>query len=41
MELSAVNVWVMVSAALVLLTVTLALYALQLRLFGTAGMGGR
>lgn len=29
------------AAALVLLTVTLALYALQLRLFGTAGMGGR
>jgi putative spermidine/putrescine transport system permease protein len=29
------------AAALILLTVTLALYALQLRLFGTAGLGGR
>jgi putative spermidine/putrescine transport system permease protein len=29
------------AAALVLLTVTLLLYALQLRLFGTAGLGGR
>ncbi|WP_083463408.1 ABC transporter permease [Prosthecomicrobium hirschii] len=29
------------AAALVLLVVTLALYALQLRLFGTAGLGGR
>jgi len=29
------------AAALVLLSVTLSLYALQLRVFGTAGMGGR
>lgn len=29
------------AAALVLLTVTLSLYALQLKLFGTAGLGGR